>query len=230
MKKLFLTCAAVVGISAVFAANAFAAETNVIENDAGFSKTEGTYSVKSDLSAYTGQMTILIIPESIYTSNATIADKDIYYIDQTGAPASGSKIFQSVGILGGTTLKEGTSYIVKIGGENIAESGIIVEKFTVAKTETGTEYKVGDVDGNGSITIGDVTTLIDKVLNKITYFTTTSNDVIPYLVGDVDGNGSITIGDVTTAIDRVLNKIADFENPTYTLPAGTTPESTYPTN
>ena len=225
MKKLFLTCAAVVGISAVFAANAFAADP--IVNDAGFSKTEGTYSVKSDLSAYTGQMTILIIPESIYTSNATIADKDIYYIDQT---AAGAGIFQNVGILGGTNLKEGTSYIVKIGGENIAESGIIVEKFTVAKTETGTEYKVGDVDGNGSITIGDVTTLIDKVLNKITYFTTTSNDVIPYLVGDVDGNGSITIGDVTTAIDRVLNKIADFENPTYTLPAGTTPESTYPTN
>ena len=228
MKKLFLTCAAVVGISAVFAANVFAADP--IVNDAGFSKTEGTYSVKSDLSAYTGQMTILIIPEDVYNNNTTINDSDIYYIDQAAAPASGSKIFQSVGILGGTTLKEGTSYIVKIGGENIAESGIIVEKFTVAKTATGTEYKVGDVDGNGSITIGDVTTLIDKVLNKITYFTTTSNDVLPYLVGDVDGNGSITIGDVTTAIDRVLNKITDFTNPTYTLPAGTTPESTYTTN
>lgn len=145
MKKLFLTCAAVVGISAVFAANAFAADP--IVNDAGFSKTEGTYSVKSDLSAYTGQMTILIIPESIYTSNAEIKDEDIYYIDQTAAPASGSKIFQSVGILGGTTLKEGTSYIVKIGGENIAESGIIVEKFTVGGGAP--TYYYGDVNLSG---------------------------------------------------------------------------------
>ena len=160
MKKLFLTCAAVVGISAVFAANAFAADP--IVNDAGFNKTEGTYSVKSDLSAYTGQMTILIIPESIYTSNAEIKDEDIYYIDQTAAPASGSKIFQSVGILGGTTLKENTSYIVKIGGENIAESGIIVEKFTVAKTATGTKITrlYGDVNGDEFVDTDDAIEII----------------------------------------------------------------------
>ena len=157
MKKLFLTCAAVVGISAVFAANAFAADP--IVNDAGFSKTEGTYSVKSDLSAYTGQMTILIIPESIYTGNAEIKDSDIYYIDQT---AAGAGIFQNVGILGGTTLKEGTSYIVKIGGENIAESGIIVEKFTVAKTATGTEITrlYGDVNGDEFVDTDDAIEII----------------------------------------------------------------------
>ena len=173
MKKLFLTCAAVVGISAVFAANAFAADP--IVNDAGFSKTEGTYSVKSDLSAYTGQMTILIIPESIYTSNATIADKDIYYIDQT---AAGAGIFQNVGILGGTTLKENTSYIVKIGGENIAESGIIVEKFTVAKTATGTETEIiwGDVNTENGVELGD------------------ANAIVHYILGTADTFGDYTVG------------------------------------
>ena len=155
MKKLFLTCAAVVGISAVFAANAFAADPTV--NDAGFDKEKGTYSVAADLSNQTGQMTILIIPESIYTSNAEIKDTDIYYIDQT---AAGAGIFQNVGILGGTNLKEGTSYIVKIGGENIAESGIIVEKFTVSKSGTKITRLYGDVNGDELVDTDDAIEII----------------------------------------------------------------------
>ena len=209
MKKLFLTCAAVVGISAVFAANAFAAETNVIENDAGFSKTDGTYSVKSDLSAYTGQMTILIIPESIYTSNATIEDKDIYYIDQTAAPASGSKIFQSVGILGGTTLKEGTSYIVKIGGENIAESGIIVEKFTVGGGTIHSRIK-GDVIGSvaGEINIDDVVASLQISLKMGTW------DSDQLYAADVVGSveGDINIDDVVAVLQRSLKMSVEFKD------------------
>ncbi len=196
MKKLFLTCAAVVGISAVFAANVFAADP--IVNDAGFSKTEGTYSVKSDLSAYTGQMTILIIPEDVYNNNTTINDSDIYYIDQAAAPASGSKIFQSVGILGGTTLKEGTSYIVKIGGENIAESGIIVEKFTVAKTATGREIQLGDCDGIKGIDIGDV----DAIFSHILKTTLLTGDNL--IAADCDGISGIDIGDVDAVFADIL--------------------------
>lgn len=206
MKKLFLTCAAVVGISAVFAANAFAADP--IVNDEGFSKTEGTYSVKSDLSAYTGQMTILIIPESIYTSNAEIKDEDIYYIDQTAAPASGSKIFQSVGILGGTTLKEGTSYIVKIGGENIAESGIIVEKFTVAKTETGREIQLGECDGiTVAVDAGDAMAVLEHFAGR----TTLTGDAL--IAAECDGiDAAIDAGDAMAILEhfagrRVLGKI-----------------------
>ncbi len=188
MKKLFLTCAAVVGISAVFAANAFAADP--IVNDAGFSKTEGTYSVKSDLSAYTGQMTILIIPESIYTNNAEIKDTDIYYIDQAAAPASGSKIFQSVGILGGTTLKENTSYIVKIGGENIAESGIIVEKFTVKNGKP--EYILGDVDNDGEPTSLDAVEILCYEAGDDSVFDGKDADDVIFLAADVDGDGDPT--------------------------------------
>ena len=191
MKKLFLTCAAVVGISAVFAANAFAADP--IVNDAGFSKTEGTYSVKSDLSAYTGQMTILIIPESIYTNNAEIKDTDIYYIDQAAAPASGSKIFQSVGILGGTTLKENTSYIVKIGGENIAESGIIVEKFTVGGGAP--TYILGDVNGDSSVNGLDATAIMDYAVELI------SLDSKQLLAGDTNKDGSVNGIDATDIMD-----------------------------
>ena len=195
MKKLFLTCAAVVGISAVFAANAFAADPTV--NDAGFDKEKGTYSVAADLSNQTGQMTILIIPESIYTSNATIEDKDIYYIDQT---AAGAGIFQNVGIIGGTTLKENTSYIVKIGGENIAESGIIVEKFTVG----GGAYILGDVDEYAGIDSNDAITVLNYVAEKIQL------SAQKKLAADVDQYVGIDSNDAITILNYVAEKINSF--------------------
>ncbi|MBR4828641.1 MAG: leucine-rich repeat protein [Muribaculaceae bacterium] len=53
----------------------------------------------------------------------------------------------------------------------------------------------GDVNGDGSIAINDVTNLIDMLL---------SADELPAWA-DVDGDGSVTIKDVTTLIDMLLN-------------------------
>ena len=55
----------------------------------------------------------------------------------------------------------------------------------------------GDVDGDGSVGISDVTTLIDYLLN--------SSTPIVNEVADVDGNGSIDIADVTALIDILLS-------------------------
>ena len=192
MKKLFLTCAAVVGISAVFAANAFAADP--IVNDAGFDKEKGTYSVAADLSNQTGQMTILIIPESIYTSNAEIKDTDIYYIDQT---AAGAGIFQNVGILGGTTLKENTSYIVKIGGENIAESGIIVEKFTVGGGAP--TYILGDANLDKSINMADANAILNDFMGY-----SAITDATARLAADVNLDKSINMADANAILNHFM--------------------------
>ena len=54
----------------------------------------------------------------------------------------------------------------------------------------------GDVDGDGRVTIADVTTLIDLLLNG-------TGDSNP--VADVDGDGRVTIADVTELIDILLN-------------------------
>lgn len=56
----------------------------------------------------------------------------------------------------------------------------------------------GDVDGNGFVNIGDLTELIDLLLNNQT-------DVGLYPAADVDGNGAISIDDVTELIDVLLN-------------------------
>ncbi len=56
----------------------------------------------------------------------------------------------------------------------------------------------GDVDGDGNVTIGDVTNLIDKLLGG-------GVSVADYPAADVDGDGNITIGDVTSIIDMLLS-------------------------
>jgi len=57
---------------------------------------------------------------------------------------------------------------------------------------------LGDVDGDGNVTIGDVTNLIDKLLGG-------GVSVADYAAADVDSDGNITIGDVTRIIDMLLS-------------------------
>lgn len=52
----------------------------------------------------------------------------------------------------------------------------------------------GDLDGNGTIGIEDVTGIIDRLLNP------NRN-----MEADVDGDGAVTVGDVTLLIDYILN-------------------------
>ena len=66
-------------------------------------------------------------------------------------------------------------------------------------TEIGYTYErmLGDVDGDGNISIADVTTLIDHLLGAVT-------DSFYEVNADVDDNGNIDIADVTTLIDLLL--------------------------
>lgn len=159
MRKLF---AGLLATSIVAAgASAFAAP---IANDAGFDKEAGTYSIVSDLSGYgADQMTIIIIPEAAYNAG-TINDADILYIDQ--AAANTENIFANVGILGGTTLADGT-YYVKIGGENIAKEGIMVETFTIKTTPTGREIQLGECDGiTVAVDAGDAMKILEHFAGR----------------------------------------------------------------
>ena len=55
---------------------------------------------------------------------------------------------------------------------------------------------MGDMNGDGRITISDVTTLIDTLLTTSDY----------YEYGDLNGNGRLDIGDVTSLIDFLLRR------------------------
>ena len=56
--------------------------------------------------------------------------------------------------------------------------------------------KIGDVDDDGEINIGDVTILIDLLL---------AGDAIINETADVNGDGEVNVSDVTILIDRVLS-------------------------
>ena len=59
----------------------------------------------------------------------------------------------------------------------------------------------GDVNGDGSVNISDVTTLIDYLLNG-------DASAINLVNADVTGEGQVTIADVTALIDMLLNGTA----------------------
>lgn len=84
---------------------------------------------------------------------------------------------------------------------DIISSGAIkrAEIYAVAATPHPDDVLLGDVDGDGEITIGDVTELIDCLLMG------TSNDE-QRIACDIDQDGKISIGDVTALIDIIIGK------------------------
>lgn len=60
---------------------------------------------------------------------------------------------------------------------------------------TAKPSQTGDVNGDGQVTIADVTALIDSLLSGVE---------VPLDAADVNGDGSVTIADVTALIDMLL--------------------------
>lgn len=209
MKKLLLTCAAVAGVSAALATSSFA---EVITNNDGYSKDAGTYSVKSDLTSQSGQMTVLIIPKAAYDAG-TVQDSDIIYIDQTAASSSDS-IFQDLGLKGGKTLADG-DYYIRIGGDNIDENGIIVEMFTVSSASTTPEYTLGDVDDDGEPTSLDAAEILCYEAGDDSIFDDLEDDDVKFLAADVDGDGEPTSLDASEILcyeagdDSIFDSLVD---------------------
>jgi hypothetical protein len=67
----------------------------------------------------------------------------------------------------------------------------------VTLTGEGDDFLVGDVDLDGTVTIADITVLIDYIL-------TGSIEQFDFNTADVDGDGIISISDVTALIDLIL--------------------------
>ena len=68
---------------------------------------------------------------------------------------------------------------------------------TIIGAEFPDDFLLGDVDGDGIVGIGDVSALIDYLLNN--------NSPINAANADVDQNGSVNIGDVSALIDYLLS-------------------------
>ena len=79
---------------------------------------------------------------------------------------------------------------------------LIWRNFTLTRLYDVPTFMPGDVDNSGSVSIADVTALVNIVLGK--------DSTKPYQynhdAADVDGNGVISIADVTTLVNKILGK------------------------
>jgi hypothetical protein len=71
-------------------------------------------------------------------------------------------------------------------------------KYSVGDITDQYAFVVGDVDGDGFITIADVTALVDLIMDG-------GADADTLQRADVDGNGVVGISDVTALVDMILS-------------------------
>lgn len=81
---------------------------------------------------------------------------------------------------------------------DVVSSGAIRSIKLDPVTSSGHEVVIGDVDNDGVVSISDVTTLIDLLLNGNTVYQESA---------DVDCDGTVSISDVTTLIDKLLTGV-----------------------
>ena len=74
-----------------------------------------------------------------------------------------------------------------------------IRQVTFTATTSGNEGLAGDVNGNGSLDIGDVTGLID-------YLLASNQATIDPAITDVNNDGVTNIGDITSLIDKLLTQ------------------------
>jgi hypothetical protein len=103
-----------------------------------------------------------------------------------------SKFYNVTGLTEGGTY----NYRVKanyVNGTQSAWSNTEV----VTLVDNGSNYEVGDVNQDGTVSIKDVTELIDYLLGSATEFNEAA--------ADVNADGTVSIKDVTDLIDKLLS-------------------------
>ena len=85
-----------------------------------------------------------------------------------------------------------------------ADNSTVTGAVQIYRKVTSTETVKGDVNGDGSPTIADVTALVNIILGKVT--TENNPDNYNFDAADVNNDGSPTIADVTELVNIILGK------------------------
>lgn len=177
---------AVVGaLSAVMTVSAFAATAEYAD---------GKVAVSGLDTSATGQMTVLVVPESCWDADLNKVgsiDKDsIYYIDQQ-ANSDAATAWASLGVKGGE-LADGDYYVL-VGGDNVAS--ITAIKFTVGG---GTVVAWCDVNRDESVNTADATQLLRYLATLDAWPEVYSSDEDEKLrVCDINKDESVNTADAT---------------------------------
>lgn len=163
LKKIALACAATLALSVMSVSAADLAK----DTDYTYDATAGTVSVVTDSSAISnltsGQYTVLIYEKTETTDETNILDSEIVYINQAAKEALGDE-FVGMGLKNG--LEDGKTYVMKIGGTNVAASGILKAEFTVG--DDGSVIMLGDANLDNSVDTTDAAYIIQNFLGSRT--------------------------------------------------------------
>lgn len=136
-----------------------------------------------------------------YTSPADVAAADILYIDQAPATVLDGADATTYGVTFEFYLKDGASDATKtvaIGSANA--SAVTYETFDI---NTAPAYKVGDVDGNGSVNLRDAVLIRQYVAKTYTITTFIAE------AADVDKNSSINLRDAVLIRQHIAGTYGD---------------------
>jgi len=236
MKKL-VALGAAAAMSMAMCVNVFAEATS-----AGYNVDEETKAITSlklinketDLKESSKQYTVVVFKEGkredgTIISASNLQAGEIEYINQGLASEEFWTDMRTKNVI-----SDGT-YVVRVGGETgavTAESGVYEYNVVVSTTPDGrisVEFKCCDINGDGNVTLSDITNLISAYLGGTTEFTnSTTQDVFTYnsstIKGtdgtytfsngykwcDINGDGAVNLTDVTNLISAYLGGNKDF--------------------
>ncbi len=145
-------------------------------------------------------LTSIEIPNSVTTIGGLAFERCVslknMYCYAENIPATTSDVFDNSSISSATL--------------HVPQSLIDEYRTTAPWSEFGTIVAIeeisqkGDMDGDGNITVADITQLIEIYLNE-------SNGINE--IADLDGDGSITVSDITQLIEKYLNPEGENEIP-----------------
>lgn len=179
MKKLFAGLVATTIVAAGTSAFAAVPVGNIVE-------TTNTETVSAALPAEgkSGQMTVIVVKlaapaegSETVTVPADISDGDIYYIDQ--AAYTTDNMFENLKMKAG--LEVGDYFMVRVGGENVLETGIAEAVYkVVADKPAGVEVQLGDANQSGAVEALDLISVLKhmadtEVLTGINAFAADAN-------------------------------------------------------
>jgi|GEM_PF-816138 len=140
---------------------------------------ERTTITDANVNEYVIMKGLTILPDATNAKNFYNAADSLLLFDQFGVQP---------------VIEEGKTYDV-VGAVTIYKNN--VQLYIISVTEAAAAGLRGDVNNDGDVNIGDVTTLIDYLLNPATEINAAN--------ADVTLEGDINIGDVTALIDYLLS-------------------------
>lgn len=178
--------ASITSVSGTDGTNAFAATQEAL---GAYTPLDATLSVSGTTDI--GDVNVAILIE---------AEGTIVYVNQTVADSKGNFSFDFP-----VALQAGYVYVVKVNTENSATASKLY-----FHTEANEAPHYGDVDGDGAITLNDVSN-INKYYGKAARISATVTTNINAGLADIDGDGGVTFNDISS-ISKYLGKAARLSN------------------